>query len=240
MCLATHRTPKQIQSNQPFLNAGYDPAVLGGLRGCWRYVRGALALHTTLTKSNRSGGTAGLSLASRLSQRDPSLDILVIEAGPDQAGHPLTGTPFGAFTAGGSDIDWSYKSIPQKQLSNRVIPLSAGKVLSGATAINYGLWLRGPAADYDRWAELVGDRAWSYESLLPYFRRLEKHHDPKADAEQHGFEGVMHTMSPFHSDPVRKFPLSKLQEDAWRELGTERIRDQNAGHPLGLAEIVEN
>lgn len=133
-----------------------------------------------------------MSLASRLSEKLPSLDILVLEAAPDQTDHPLTQTPDGAFAAHDSEVDWNYDSIPQKQLHDRVIHLSAGKSLSGATAVNYGLWLRGPKNDYDRWADMVGDDSWSYESLLPYFRGFEKHYDSSADPLQHGFDGPMH------------------------------------------------
>ena len=113
------------------------------------------------------GGAAGLSSGSRLSKRCPLLDILVLEGAPDQTSHPLTQTPEGAFAAHDSGLDWGYDSIPQKQSNDRAIRLSAGKSLSGATAVNYGLWLRGPKNDYDRWADMVGDDGWSYDSLLP-------------------------------------------------------------------------
>ncbi|KAJ2973610.1 hypothetical protein NQ176_g6507 [Zarea fungicola] len=186
------------------------------------------------------GGTAGLALAARLSKQKPNLDILVIESGPNPSGHPFTSHPSGAFAACGSELDWSYKSTPQKALNDRVLHLSAGKALSGATAINYGLWLRGPAADYDRWAKLVGDESWSYSGLLPYFKGLEKHFDPDGDREQHGFDGPMHTSSVSRSDPTRRYPLREKVRDAWKEIGVNLIPDYNNGHPLGLGEVVEN
>ena len=186
------------------------------------------------------GGTAGLSLASRLSKKCPSFDILVLEGAPDQTNHPLTQTPEGAFAAHGSELDWNYDSIPQKQLNDRVIHLSAGKSLSGATAINYGLWLRGPKNDYDRWADLVRDDGWSYDSLLPYFREFETHYDTAADPIQHGFSGPMHTSSVESSHPTRKYPFRENIRQAWEELGSKPISDYNNGYPLGLGDVVEN
>lgn len=186
------------------------------------------------------GGTAGLSLASRLSKAKPSLDVLVIESGPDSSGHPFTSTPSGAFAVAGSELDWNYRSTPQRTLNNRELPLSAGKTLSGATAINYGLWLRGSSADYDRWAMVVGDSNWSYDALLPYFKGLEKHFDLEGDQAQHGFDGPMRTMSVSLSDPTRRYPLRPRVQDAWNELGVDINPDCNSGNPLGLGEIVEN
>jgi len=186
------------------------------------------------------GGTAGLSLASRLSQKHPELSIVVLEGAPDQTNHPLTATPDGAFATYDSEVDWNYNSIPQKALNDRVIHLSAGKSLSGATAINYGLWARGPKNDYDRWGELVGDDKWGYDGFLPYFKDFEKHFNRDDGREQHGFEGPMQTISVTRSDPTRRYPLRESLRRAWEEIGVNTIPDYNNGHPLGLGELVEN
>jgi choline dehydrogenase-like flavoprotein len=92
-------------------------------------------------------------------------------------------------------------------MNDIAIHLSASKFLSGATAVNYGLWLRGPKNDYDRWADMVGDGGWSYNSLLPYFRGFKSHYDASADPFQHGFDDPIHTFSVGSSDPTRKYPL---------------------------------
>lgn len=186
------------------------------------------------------GGTAGLILAAQLSRKRGDLDILVLEAAPDQTSHPLAQTPEGAFAAHDSELDWNYDSIPQKQLNDRVIHCSAGRSLSGATAVNYGLWLRGPKSDYDRWARLCRDDSWSYDSLLPYFRALETHYDPDGDREQHGFGGPIETICVTKSDPSRQYPLREHLKAAWEEAGVTLIQDHNNGVPLGLGEAVEN
>lgn len=190
------------------------------------------------------GGTAGLALASRLSHSLPSTSnhsILVLEAGEDRTGHPLTSTPSGAFAAHDSEIDWNYDSISQKQLKDRVIHMSAGKALSGATAVNYGLWNRGPKADYDRWGELTGDEGWSYEGLLPYFKAMEHHFDDSPESrEHHGFSGPVATISVLKSDPTRQYPLRSYLKQGFQEMGLKINPDYNSGDSLGIGELVEN
>jgi choline dehydrogenase-like flavoprotein len=140
------------------------------------------------------GGLAGCVLASRLHEKKPSLSILLLEAGPDCTGHPLTSAPLACFGAHHSDLDWDYKTAPQKHLDGRDCYAAAGKVLSGGNAINYGSWTRGPKADYDHWAEVVGDQQWSYDGLLPYFKKTEQHYgDAEKDSQQHGFDGPIHS-----------------------------------------------
>lgn len=65
--------------------------------------------------------------------------------------------------------------------------------------------MRGTKEDYDLWASLVGDSRWSYQGLLPYFRKLEHHFDPSADPEVHGFGGSIKTESV--SSTGRRYPL---------------------------------
>lgn len=186
------------------------------------------------------GGLAGCTLAARLHERDPSLQILVIEAGPDSAGHPLTSAPLAAFAAHHSDLDWTYTTVPQPHLDGRQCYQAGAKVLSGGNAINYGCWTRGAAVDYDHWGRVVGDERWSYDGLLPYFKRTETHFDREASSEQHGFEGPIHTASVTSSDPNRKYPLREPLRAAWAAVGVDYIPDSNGGAHLGLAEAVEN
>lgn len=118
--------------------------------------------------------------------------------------------------------------------------MSAGKAFSGATAINYGLWLRRSSADYDRWSMIVGDDNWSYRGFLPYFKGFERHFDPEGDREQHGFDEPMQTTSVFFSDPTPKYPLRSKVQQVCKEMGFDMIKDYNCGDPLGLGEVVEN
>jgi choline dehydrogenase-like flavoprotein len=187
------------------------------------------------------GGLAGCTLASRLTQGDQSLSILIIEVGVDPKNHPLvTSTPLACFGAHGSDLDWHYKTTPQGHLNNEARFVPAGKALSGGTATNYGTWTRGGAVNYDHWAKLVGDSRWSYQGMLPYLKKTEHHFAPGADPEQHGFNGPIHTATVATGNPARKYPLREPLRAAWKEVGVQQIEDSNTGYQLGLSEMVEN
>ncbi|KAF2501931.1 putative glucose dehydrogenase [Lophium mytilinum] len=184
------------------------------------------------------GGTAGVVLASRLHQMKPELSILLIEAGPDVTNHAHISNPAEAAFLHGSDLDWMYMTAPQKHLNGLPRYNCAIKGLSGGTIINTGGWIRGDALDYDEWARQVNDPRWSYNGLLPYFKRSEHHFDPNADPSQHGFDGPIHTASITASG--RKFPLRDTVLKLWSHLGLKHVPDANSGHPQGIAELVEN
>ncbi|KAF2686083.1 GMC oxidoreductase [Lentithecium fluviatile CBS 122367] len=184
------------------------------------------------------GGTAGCVIASRLHQRKPSLSITLLEAGPDPKNHAHVKNPAEAALLHFSDLDWKYFTAPQKHLDGKPRYNCAIKGLGGGTVINTGGWIRGDALDYDGWAREVNDRRWSYDGLLPYFKRSEKHFDADADPSQHGFDGPMHTASVSASG--RKFPLRDIVLELWKHTGVDQIPDANNGHPQGITELVEN
>jgi len=84
------------------------------------------------------GGIAGVVLASRLRSSLPSsVSILLVEAGPDASSNPLVREIKNAFDVIGSELDWAYRTVPQKHLGNRACEQIAGKALGGGSAINY-------------------------------------------------------------------------------------------------------
>ncbi|KAL5592223.1 hypothetical protein FOBRF1_013249 [Fusarium oxysporum] len=187
------------------------------------------------------GGLAGCVLASRLKQGNPSASVVLIEAGKDPTGHPLTSSPLACFAAHHSDLDYAYTTVPQVHLGGRKCYAAAAKCLSGGSAINYGTWTRGPAADFDHWAESVDDAGWSYQSLLQYFKKTEHLKSSHSmNSKQHGSDGPVHVVSVSDSDSKRQYPLRKPLEGAWSEIGVRRIEDGNSGAPEGLAELFEN
>ena len=186
------------------------------------------------------GGLVGCALASRLRQGDKSASILIIEAGKDATGDPRTLDPKGCFALSGSELDWAYHTVPQPDTKGRTHYNAAGKVLGGGSTLNYGGWSRGNAADYDEWARVVRDSRWSYNSMLPFFKKSENHFNPDSDQQQHGFTGPMHYASVSASDPKRKYPLREPIRAAWTELGVKYNPDTNSGTLLGLSEVVEN
>ena len=94
-------------------------------------------------------GLVRYALALRLCDRDATFKVLIIEAGPDPTGNPPV-TDFGGTLASDEwDMNWEYKTAPQKHTEDREHDESAGKAVRGGRIINYGGWFRGDASDYN-------------------------------------------------------------------------------------------
>jgi choline dehydrogenase/4-pyridoxate dehydrogenase len=116
-------------------------------------------------------GSAGCTLANRLSA-NPAIRVLVLEAGGWDR-HPFIKLPLGWGKVLLNHIyDWGYDGEPQETMDGRRIECTRGKVIGGSSSINAMAYVRGHRADYDRWAS-YGLNGWSYEDVLPYFRRQE-------------------------------------------------------------------
>jgi choline dehydrogenase len=132
-------------------------------------------------------GSAGAVVAARLSE-DPAVSVLLLEAGgPDKALQLHVPAAFKALFRG--EYDWSYDTVPQPELENRTIYWPRGKTLGGSSSLNAMMWIRGFAADYDDWTDAAGP-TWSWNTLVPYFRRVERTADP-ADPSQR-IDGPQH------------------------------------------------
>src|SRR3954449_8694107 len=116
-------------------------------------------------------GSAGSALAARLSE-DPSLKVLLLEAGGSDDVLEVH-VPAGCYKVWRTRRDWNYTTEPQPGLDGRALFWPRGKLLGGSSSINAMIYMRGAAADYDEWAELTGDESWSYEHVLPLFRRMD-------------------------------------------------------------------
>ena len=183
------------------------------------------------------GGLAGCTVASRIKEYDPSASVTLVEAGPDEHANPLIMEPMGTFELHMSPLEYNYRTVPQKHYDGRQVYNSGGKVLSGSSSVNYAGWSRGGADDYNLWSGIVGDDRWSYEGMLPWFRKNESHHDPKSvDQRQHGFEGPIRTTA-----SARKYPLKEILRKAFLK-GTDLPEnpDANGGNPIGIAPYTEN
>ncbi|NYT80092.1 GMC family oxidoreductase N-terminal domain-containing protein [Alcaligenaceae bacterium] len=120
-------------------------------------------------------GTAGCLLANRLSA-DPSLRVLLIEAGGKDDYHWIH-IPVGyLYCIGNARTDWLYNTEPDQGLNGRVLRYPRGKTLGGCSSINGMIYMRGQSRDYNHWAASVGDDAWSWESCLADFKAHESHY----------------------------------------------------------------
>ncbi|SOE03631.1 GMC family oxidoreductase [Blastococcus haudaquaticus] len=116
-------------------------------------------------------GSAGCALAGRLSE-DPTLRVLLLEAGGSDKVLEVQ-IPAGLYKTWRTRLDWNYTTEEQPGLDGRKLFWPRGKLLGGSSSINAMIYMRGAAADYDEWADLTGDKAWSYDHVLPLFRRME-------------------------------------------------------------------
>ena len=158
-------------------------------------------------------GSAGCVLANRLSAQ-PQNRVLLIEAGP-RDWNPVFRVPVMAGRLFmGRYCNWSFATEPEPHMAGRSIPWPRGKVLGGSSSINGMIYARGNRLDYDGWAQ-QGLRSWSYERVLPYFRRSERHH--RGGDEFHGGDGLL---------PVGPSTSSNPLFDAFVQAG------QEAGHRL--------
>ena len=134
------------------------------------------------------GGSAGCTLASRLSQ-DKSAKVLLIEAGG--SGKSLfTSMPGGnGYIFGNPKFDWGFESIPQSSLNNRKILYPRGKGLGGSSLLNGMIYMRGASGDFNRWRQ-KGLNGWSYDDVLPYFKRSASSYHRKED-KYHSHKGPL-------------------------------------------------
>ncbi|WP_374411760.1 GMC family oxidoreductase [Hydrogenophaga sp.] len=144
------------------------------------------------------GGSAGSVLAGRLSE-DPAVRVALLEAGP--ADHSvLIHCPAGLALMAKYQLNgWDYSTVPQPGLHGRRGYQPRGKVLGGSSSINAMIYARGHASDYDAWAE-AGNPGWSFQDVLPYFKRAE-HNERGADA-LHGTGGPLNVMDLRSPNPV--------------------------------------
>jgi choline dehydrogenase len=132
-------------------------------------------------------GTAGCVLANRLSA-DPQIRVLLLEAG-GRDDWIWIHIPVGyLYCIGNPRTDWCYRTEPDPGLNGRSILYARGKVLGGCSSINAMLYLRGQARDYDEWARITGDPAWSWNSVLPVFRKSEDYFGGADEAHGAGGE----------------------------------------------------
>jgi choline dehydrogenase len=131
-------------------------------------------------------GSAGCVVAHRLTEI-PGAEVLLLEAGPPDTGDAIH-DPARLLELWGSELDWRYATVPQPALNGRSIPIARGKVLGGSSSINAMVYIRGNRRDFDRWSDL-GCHGWSYQEVLPYFKKSENHW--RGASEYHGSGGPL-------------------------------------------------
>lgn len=171
-------------------------------------------------------GSAGSVVATRLSE-DPAVSVLVLEAG-GTAVPPAVDNPSLWYTLLGSDIDWSYTSVPQAGLEGRQTFEPRGKLVGGSSNLYIMMHIRGHPSDYDSWA-YNGCPGWSYQDVLPYFQKLEDQEDDTSPWAGKG--GPLHVANARLHEPN---PSSQAFVEACAELGFPATEDFNGPHMEGV------
>jgi choline dehydrogenase len=180
-------------------------------------------------------GAAGGPLAARLSE-NPARSVLLLEAGPDcpstdafppavlRAADTSTSVP-------GQPYNWAFQANLTPELGASI---ARGKILGGSTALNGTYLMRGRRQDFDRWVEL-GNSAWSYEKVLPFYKKLERDLI-FGDTAVHGGDGPV----PVFRETVSLHPITRAFYDACTELGFPSEPDKNADGAPGYGPVPRN
>ncbi|MEM8920847.1 MAG: GMC family oxidoreductase N-terminal domain-containing protein, partial [Pseudomonadota bacterium] len=171
-------------------------------------------------------GSAGCVLANRLSA-DPDVRVAVIEAGKKDD-NLMVRMPAGVSTLINKNKTWNwmFDTEPQAQLDNRRLFWPRGKGWGGSSSINGMIYIRGHARDYDRWAQ-TGLKGWSFEDVLPYFRRSETYEG--GEDAFHGGKGPL-----WVSDAPLDNPLYRAFIQAGVEMGHPKTADFNGAQQEGF------
>ncbi|KAH9921085.1 GMC oxidoreductase [Amylocystis lapponica] len=186
------------------------------------------------------GGTAGLVLASRLSE-DANTTVLVLEAGDTGDGIESINAPADAYYDSllDSSYDWAYSTVPQPKANNRVMSWSRGKVLGGSSALNGMYMVRPSQIEVDAWATMVGaEDAWGWDALYSAMKTSETFTPPSSQIQQEGdiiYQADSHgTHGPIQvSYPGFMLPVVGDWSNAFAALGVPTTDDAYGGTNAG-------
>jgi len=169
-------------------------------------------------------GSAGCAVAARLSE-DPTTRVLLLEAGGEDRNRWIH-IPLGfGKTFADPSVNWCYETEPDRGAGDRRVFWPRGKVLGGSSSINGMVYIRGQAEDFDHWRQL-GNTGWSFDDVLPYFRRSE--HQTRGANRFHGTDG------PLCVSDVAQHPICEGFIAATTQLGFPRNDDFNGASQDGV------
>ncbi|QHF44151.1 GMC family oxidoreductase [Pseudomonas sp. S35] len=167
-------------------------------------------------------GSAGCALSARLASAGKQ--VLLLEAGPAD-NHPYIHIPGTFIRVHGTRRTWMYHTEPEPFVNQRQVYIPQGRTLGGGSSVNAMIYIRGQAQDYDHW-EASGCPGWSWQDVLPVFRRCES--NARLGGELHGQQGPLNV-----SDPRHHHALSRAFVKAAVEAGVPATDDFNGARQEG-------
>lgn len=191
-------------------------------------------------------GSAGCVVAKRLSDHSSRPTVLLLEAGisdrEDVTIERQIYTPGEFESLQRTSVDWDYLTEPEPQITrpDARVRWPRGKVLGGSSALSSMVYIRGNRRNYDNWAELVGDERWSFERVLPLFKKSEMNLRSGISANFHGFSGPMAVRDIPNPDPASLAFVRAAVEAGYGETDDFNNWEQEGGAGLYQVNIDEN
>ncbi|XP_044749415.1 glucose dehydrogenase [FAD, quinone]-like [Coccinella septempunctata] len=181
------------------------------------------------------GGSAGSAIANRLSEIE-EWKILLLEAG--DVNDDFTDIPYFFEPALNSDRNWGYFTIPQRNAClgriNNQCPYAQGKILGGSGTMSGLVYSRGIKRDFDKWSS-QGIPGWTWDDVLPYYKKIENYESQKIDLNYRGFGGPLNVAYVKPSNPIHQAII-----DAHGQIGIKFLEDYNAKRISGISFTQHN
>lgn len=156
-------------------------------------------------------GSAGCVLADRLSE-DPTCRVLLVEAGKEDRAREIH-IPPGFTKLFKTSLDWAFETEPEPECDGRSLYWPRGKMIGGCSSLNAMLYIRGHRRDYDRWATDYGCDGWSFDEVLPFFRKSQR--QQRGASNLHGVDGPLDVQERRYVNPLSERFLRACGELGW-------------------------